>query len=65
MHDFIKHFRRESTGAWVCIEAVTLQGPEGQVQVAPGSRFPLGTTFMNLELASLLEAEHQRRKGNS
>ena len=61
MLQFIKHFRREGVGVWVCIEAATLDLPQGRVQVAPGSRFTLGTLFMNVELASLLEAEYERQ----
>ena len=60
MHRFVRHFRREGAGVWVCIEAATLTLPEGRIQVAPGSRFTLGTRFMNVELAALLEAEYQR-----
>jgi hypothetical protein len=60
MQNFIKHFRRESAGVWVCVDAATLQLPEGRVQVAPGSRFTLGTKFMNIELAAILEREYQR-----
>jgi hypothetical protein len=60
MQQFIKHFRREAVGVWVCVEAATLTLPQGRVQVAPGSRFTLGTTFMNVELAAMLEAEYQR-----
>ena len=64
MQQFIRHFRREGVGAWVCIEAATLQLPQGRVQVAPGSRFTLGTSFMNVELAALLEAEYQRSQNH-
>ena len=60
MQNFIKHFRREGDGVWVCVDAATLQLPEGRVQVAPGSRFTLGTKFMNIELAAILEREYQR-----
>ena len=64
MHQFIRHFRREGVGVWICIEPATLALPQGRVQVAPGSRFTLGTTFMNIELASMLEAEYQRQIGH-
>lgn len=53
---FIKHFRREGIGTWVCLEAATLELPEERIQVTPGSRFTLGTRFMNIELAAMLEA---------
>jgi hypothetical protein len=60
MRQFIKHFRREDVGVWVCISPATLDLPQGRVQVAEGARFTLGTVFMNVELASMLEAEYQR-----
>ena len=61
MRQFIKHFRREGVGVWVCVAPATLDLPQGRVQVAEGSRFTLGTMFMNIEIASLLEAEYQRQ----
>lgn len=62
MHQFIKHFRREGAGVWVCIAPATLDLPQGRVQVTAGSRFTLGTRFMNVELASMLEAEYERQQ---
>lgn len=61
MQKFIKHFRREGAGVWVCVEAATLDLPQGRVQVAAGTRFTLGTTFMNVELAKLLDDEYRRQ----
>ena len=60
MDKFIKHFRREGEGVWVCVEPADLMLPQGRIQVAPGTRFTLGTTFMNVELAALLDAEYRR-----
>lgn len=62
MHDFIRHFRRMGPGVWVCVEPANLDLAEGRVQVAPGTQFTLGTRFMNVELAALLEAEYRRQK---
>jgi len=62
MDRFIKHFRREGVGVWVCVSPATLQLPEGRVQVAEGTRFTLGTTFMNLEIAAMLEAEYVKNQ---
>jgi hypothetical protein len=64
MQRFIKHFRREGVGVWVCVAPTTLDLAPGRVQVAAGSRFTLGTTFMNVELAAMLEAEYQRQRGD-
>jgi hypothetical protein len=52
---WIRHFRRDRAGVWVCLESVTLDLPEGRVQVTPGSRFTIGTKFMNIELARMLD----------
>jgi hypothetical protein len=60
MENFIRHFRREGAGQWVCMEAATLDLPQGRVQVAPGTRFTLGTRFMNVEVARLLDEEYRR-----
>ena len=58
MDQFIKHFRREGAGVWVCVSPATLHLPEGRIQVAEGTRFTLGTMFMNLEIAAMLEAQY-------
>jgi hypothetical protein len=60
MRQFIRHFRREGEGVWICVEPATLELPQGRVQVAPGTRFTIGTMFMNVELAALLDAEYQK-----
>jgi len=62
MDQFIKHFRREGAGVWVCESAATLELPQGRIQVTEGARFTLGTSFMNIELAALLEAEYARSR---
>ena len=62
MDKFITHFRREAVGVWVCVEPATLTLPQGRIQITPGSRFTLGTAFMNVELAAMLEAEYQRQQ---
>jgi hypothetical protein len=58
--NFIKHFRREGAGVWVCEEAATIDLPQGRVQVTPGSRFTIGTKFMNVEVARLLDETYSR-----
>lgn len=37
------------------MDAATLDGPEGRIQVTPGSTFYPGTRFMNVDLARLLD----------
>jgi len=56
--NFIKHFVRESHGAWRCIEPATIELPQGRVQVVPGTVFTRGTKFMNIDLADMLETQH-------
>jgi hypothetical protein len=60
MDELIKHFRREGPGVWMCLHPTTLNLPEGRIQVAPGTRFTIGTRFMNVELARLLDEEYRR-----
>ena len=62
MQQFIKHFRREGAGVWTCVEPATLELPEGRVQAAPGSRFVVGTKFMNVDIARLLDEEYSREQ---
>ena len=64
MQRFIKHFRREGAGVWVCEEAATLELPQGRVQAAPGTRFVIGTKFMNVDIAGLLDEEYRRQRGD-
>ena len=58
MADFIRHFRRDSDGSWICTSHATLATPKGRIQVTEGSRFYPGTKFMGFDLARWLE-EHQ------
>jgi len=39
------------------MSAGTFNGPNGRIQVTPGSRFFPGTNFMGLDLAAWLEKE--------
>jgi hypothetical protein len=61
MQNFIKHFRREANG-WHCIAPATLDLPGGRVQVAPGSVFVRGTNFMNIDLAKMLDEQHEKNQ---
>ena len=65
VHQFIKYFSREAPGVWICVQPATLELPEGRIQVAPGSKFTRGTTFMNVELAKLLDEEFDRQNGQA
>lgn len=60
MQEFIKHFRREAAGIWVCISAAGVQLQQVRIEVAPGTRFQRGTKFMNLDIAALLDEQYAR-----
>ena len=57
MHNFIKCFTRDATGAWRCIEPADIDLPTGRVQVAAGMVFRKGERFMNVDLAVLLDEQ--------
>ena len=58
MERFIKSFRRDRLGAWTCVTATELTLPTGRIQIAPLTRLTLGTTFMGIDLAKLLDEEY-------
>jgi hypothetical protein len=62
MRQFIKGFRRERAGVWECVEHATLDLPQGRVQAVPGTRFVIGTKFMNVDVALMLDEEYSRRR---
>ena len=55
MDGFLKAFKPQSDGSWVCVSAVEWQSPNGRIQVTEGSRFAPGTDFMGIDLAELLD----------
>ena len=63
MQNFIKHFVRESSGRWHCVEPAEIGLPEGRVQVAPGSVFVRGTRYMNIDVAQLLDEQYEKGAG--
>lgn len=46
----------------MCLEPAELQLAGGRVQVTPGTQFTIGTKFMNIELARMLEDEYKRQQ---
>ena len=65
MQQFIKQFRRDGAGVWVCVEPATVDLPQGRIQAAPGTRFIVGTKFMNVDVARLLDEEYSRERAAS
>ena len=65
MREFIKHFIREHHVSWRCVEPAEFKVDGSRIQVAPGTRFTRGTTFMGVDLAARLDQEfegtHHRR----
>ena len=62
MQEFIKYFEREKRGLWACVEKTELALPQGRIQVTAGTRFMLGSKFMGVELAKLLEDQFEKNK---
>jgi hypothetical protein len=67
MQAFFKNFKQDSMGSWVCIAPATLELAGGRIQVTVGSCFARGTTFMNADLAKILDeyAELQRPRAGA
>lgn len=55
---FARHFCRNPDGSWTCQKAGTFDGPNGRIQVTPGSTFYAGTMFMGFDLAEWLEEQY-------
>jgi len=55
VRNFIRYFRRESAGHWICIKPCEMDLPSGRIQVAEGTRFTAGTRFMDVDIAGLLD----------
>lgn len=53
-------FWRNEDGSWICIDPVTLDHPNGRVQVAPGATFLPGSLYMGIDLAVWLDEQTKR-----
>ena len=65
MQNFLKLFARIGPEMWTCVTSGEFNGPNGRIQVVPGSTFKKGTSFMGIDLANLLEDEYQKKNGNA
>jgi hypothetical protein len=54
-------FQRNVDGSWTCVAPATLDGPNGRIQVTPGSTFARGMIFMGVDIAALLERLFAKR----
>jgi hypothetical protein len=50
-----KAFQRNADGSWTCLRPITLDGPNGRMQVSEGSTHRRGVLFMGVELAKWLD----------
>jgi hypothetical protein len=60
---FYKAFFRHPDGSWTCIAPATLEHPRGRIQVAQGTHFTRGTSFMGIDLVDWLETHRRERTG--
>jgi hypothetical protein len=65
MEKLSETFRRNSDGSWTCIALASLNGPDGRIQVTPGTTFAPGTIFMGVELVAWLDAQAKTEEGGS
>jgi hypothetical protein len=56
MQSICSAFRRNPNGSWTSIQSVTIQGPNGAIQIGPGMTSTRGVAFMGLDLAAWLDA---------
>jgi hypothetical protein len=50
-------FSRNEDGSWTCIDSVTIDHPQGRVQVAPGTALLPGILYMGIDLANWLDEQ--------
>lgn len=53
--DVRRAFWRNEDGSWICIDPVTIEHPNGRVQVAPGTTLLPGMLYMGIDLARWLD----------
>jgi hypothetical protein len=53
------NFIRDGMGRWTCIEPAVFDLISGRIEVAPGTRLVRGTRFMGIDLAELLDQQHE------
>lgn len=52
-----KAFQRNADGSWTCVQPMTLEGPNGRIQVPEGVHLKRGMLFMGVELAKWLDQQ--------
>ena len=60
-----QHFERIAAGRWTCKEPIGFDIQRGHIDITAGSTFAVGTNFMGVDMAFLLDREYERRNGKS
>jgi hypothetical protein len=53
-------FWRNDDGSWICIDPVTIEHPQGRIQIASGTTLIPGRRFMGVDLAAWLDEQTGR-----
>jgi hypothetical protein len=53
-------FWRNEDGSWVCIDPVTIDHPNGRMQVSPGTTAMPGILYMGIDLAAWLDEQEKK-----
>ena len=61
MGRYLSSFKRDGWGIWTCVDDVSLDLPDGPIDVPAGACLIVGSKFRGVDLAVLLEAEHAKR----
>jgi hypothetical protein len=48
-------FWRNEDGSWICIDPITIEHPNGRMQVSPGTTLRRGVPYMGIDLAKWLD----------
>jgi hypothetical protein len=56
-HDVSSAFWRNQDGSWICIDPVTIEHPQGRLQVSPGTMLMPGILYMGIDLAIWLDEQ--------
>ena len=55
--DVRQAFSRNADGSWLCVTPVTIEHPQGRMQVSAGTTVKRGEVFMGIDLAAWLEEQ--------
>ena len=58
-------FWRNDDGSWICIDPVTIDHPNGRIQLAPCTILTPGKIFMGVDVARWLEEQLGMRRASA